>query len=65
LLFSISKEICYGIEHAVIKITLHLIGKLTYELKGDIIVVHLKNNRGRVLVAGTIKKEMMVLSKIF
>jgi len=43
------REIGYGIEYVVKKNTLHFIGKLIYDLKDDTIVIHLKNNRGRIL----------------
>ena len=43
------REIGYGIEYVIKENTLHFIGKLVYDLKDDTIVVHLKNNRGKVL----------------
>jgi len=43
------REIGYGIEYVMKNKTIHFVGQLTYDLKDDTIVVHVKNNRGRIL----------------
>jgi len=43
------REIGYGIEYTIDENTLHFSGKLTYDLKDNVIIVHVKNHRGRVL----------------
>jgi len=43
------REIGYGMKYKIDHNTLHFVGKLTCDLKDDIIVVHLKNKRGRIL----------------
>jgi len=51
------REIGYGIEYVIRKNTLHFRGQLTYDLADDTIIVHLTNNRGRILRVITLTGE--------
>ena len=43
------REIGYGMKYVMKEKSLHFVGKLIYDLKDDMIVVHVRTRRGRVL----------------